>query len=102
MCGHGHLRRLKFIICRRNKIHSRQAGRIMMAGTFKYVTCDVCNTVSFPKREKTVQTNTSFVESMLCSPVFYDVMDCPACGCQITLQVRKVVMYEFNNEEMAE
>jgi len=73
-----------------------------MSNPFKYVTCDVCNTESFPKREKTVQTNASLVDSIFFSPACVDVMDCPVCGCQIILRAREVVERKLKSDEEAE
>ena len=66
----------------------------------KTIKCDICDASVTPRRDYTVQTNTGF-PGVLASPLCFDVMDCPVCGCQITLKVRETVKVE-DDEEAAE
>jgi len=53
----------------------------------KKITCDICKAKVLPKRAKTVTHNRGLADAFS-GVTKFDVMDCPMCGCEITLKVR--------------
>lgn len=62
------------------------------------IKCAVCGTRMQPKREATVGTRHGLMEQI----IYFDVMDCPSCGCQITLHVRCGYMPENDEDDSIE
>jgi len=52
--------------------------------------CDVCGYRFTPDKEAiyTAEEPRAFVETLTKSPLRFDAIDCPRCGCQIMLKIR--------------
>lgn len=59
-----------------------ERGKLMR----KKIKCNVCGLRLEPKQERIVEKKSGFLLDI--TMTYYDVMDCPKCGCEITLQVR--------------
>ena len=57
----------------------------------KKIRCDVCRSRVVPQRERTVKCRFETTED---TTVHFDVMDCPHCGCEVTLHVRNKEIVE--------
>lgn len=53
----------------------------------KKIKCKVCGLRLEPKRERTVPIKSGGIFDTTIA--HYDVMDCPRCGCEITLDIRR-------------
>lgn len=52
----------------------------------KKIKCKVCGLRTEPRRERTTEIRSGFVLNV--TTMYYDVMNCPRCDCEITLQAR--------------
>jgi len=62
------------------------------------VKCRVCKSKIEPMKHKiyTVKSGTSFIDSFTTCPLYFDVIDCPACGCQTILSERLTAVENVN------
>lgn len=70
----------------------------------KKIKCGVCGYGFFPSRDEiyTAQTPVSFLSSLTKDPEYFDAMDCPYCGCQVTLKIRAEKVEEDAEKEEKE
>ena len=53
------------------------------------IECETCKAKFIPKREATIEEKGIYLNNRYTD--YYDVMNCPACGCQIVLAERMLV-----------